>query len=135
MGLFSSNKKKERNEKSDLPPLKFPDLPSDQEDKQFASETKEIKQAVAPPQPTKQPSFQEANFEEEKPLFIRVEKYKKVLETLDELKTKLKDANEVLKELNQIKEDEEKELAIWSKDLELIKEKLMNIDQNLFETE
>ncbi len=141
MGLFS--KKKEPEVKPELPPLKFPELPSEQKE-QVAQpaqpqaeeispkEEQIIKEAIAPAKPAVEEK-PIPKMEEEKPLFVKIEKYKEVMTTLSELKSKLKNASDILNELDKIKEDEEKELASWHSDLEAIKERLMKIDQTLFE--
>lgn len=133
MGLFS--KKKEVEVKTELPPLKFPELPPE-EHEPTTTETEALKQAVSPvsmppmPAQREQPRFEQG---EEKPLFVKVEKYREVMVTLNELKNKLKDAGDLLVELNKIKEQEERELSAWQDDLNSIKDKLINIDKTLFE--
>ena len=131
MGLFS--KKKEAEVKKELPPLKFPELPPEKPEKKEISPTEEriIKEAVAPAKAA--PEMPMAPTEEEKPLFVKIDRYKEVMSTLNELRTKLKNATDILTELDKIKEDEERELASWHNDLESIKEKLMAIDRALFE--
>ena len=133
MGLFS--KKKEVEVKTELPPLKFPELPPE-EHEPTTTETEALKQAVSPVSlpPVSMPR-EAFRFEqsEEKPLFVKVEKYREVMVTLNELKNKLKDAGDLLVELNKIKEQEERELSAWQDDLNAIKEKLINIDRTLFE--
>jgi len=145
MGLFG--KKKEPEAKTELPPLKFPELPPERKETQQseqpetqdinATEERIIKEAVAPEQPAEPESepMPEPRYvaEEEKPLFVKIEKYREVMATLNELKGKLKNATDILAELDKIKEDEEKELSSWHEDLESIKEKLMSIDKALFE--
>ncbi|MFH1455723.1 MAG: hypothetical protein ABIF40_02120 [archaeon] len=151
MGLFDSKKKASKGE---LPPLKFPELPKTEfpsyESEDIApSEAKTIKQAVSPvsrrPQPM--PAYYEepqefapeefaqtpAQMDYDQPLFVRIDEYKDVIDTLNALKTKLKEAGTILGDLDRIKEEEDKELAEWHDDLEMIKEKLMHIDQVLFE--
>jgi len=149
MGLFDSKKKASKGE---LPPLKFPELPKTEfpsyESEDIApSEAKTIKQAVSPaarPQPM--PAYEEpqefapeefaqapAQMDYAQPLFVRIDEYKEVVDTLNVLKTKLKEAGTILGDLDRIKEDEDKELAEWHDDLEMIKEKLLHIDQVLFE--
>ena len=66
-------------------------------------------------------------------MFVKIEKYKEVVSTLDEIKNKLKDANDILVELNKIKEQEDHEISSWHSDLEAIKSKLLAIDKALFE--
>ncbi|MDI6736892.1 MAG: hypothetical protein QME12_00045 [Nanoarchaeota archaeon] len=133
MGLFS--KKKEPEVKTELPPLKFPELPPE-EHEPTSAETEALKQAVSPVSmpPVSMPrEASRSEQSEEKPLFVKVEKYREVMVTLNELKNKLKDAGDLLVELNKIKEQEERELSAWQDDLNAIKEKLINIDRTLFE--
>lgn len=132
MGLFS--KKKEVEVKTELPPLKFPELPPEEQEVS-STETDAIKQAVSPvamPPPARE-TLSYSEDKEEKPLFVKVEKYREVMVTLNELKNKLKDAGDLLVELNKIKEQEDRELSSWQDDLNGIKEKLISIDKTLFE--
>jgi hypothetical protein len=69
----------------------------------------------------------------QKPLFIKIERYKEVMESLEELKKKLRDAGDVLKELSKIKDEEEHELEAWHEDLEALKARIVSIDKILFE--
>jgi len=161
MSLFGS-KKKEVPEKSELPPLRFPDLPSEnvptyKNEELNPSEASMIKEAVQPAQglgPVAETPHVEANpfpeqispieqpFQpiptgpsggEEKPIFVKIERYKDVMETLEQLKHKLKDAGDVLGELAKIKEEEDHEIDAWRRDLEALKGKLLTIDKDLFE--
>lgn len=142
MGLFSSKKKEVV--KNELPPLKFPDLPQQSGFPKFPeskgeihpSEANAIKQAVAPvPRPQQAAmEFPSNGMQEEKPLFVKVEKYKEVMATLDELKERLQNAGEILTELNKIKNKEETEMQSWQADLTALKEKLVSIDKLLFES-
>ena len=72
-------------------------------------------------------------FDEEKPLFIKINQYKDALKHLEELKTKIEDAENVLRELESVREEEEKKIEQWKKDLHSVKEKLLSIDKSLFE--
>ncbi|RME54552.1 hypothetical protein D6777_03385 [Candidatus Woesearchaeota archaeon] len=138
MGLFGSNKK-EQPAKAELPPLKFPDLPQDQTSEQKQAkitqeEANTIKQAVSmPPVQNVQEDANSEEIMEEKPLFVKVENYREVMSTLEELKEKLKETSTLLNELNRIKDEEEHEIDSWQNELESIKEKLMLIDKTLFE--
>jgi len=149
MGLFSLKKKEQKPE--NLPPLKFPELPSMNQpefpapEQGLMKEADTIKRAVSPreeirpafaarPLPASMPSqepLHETNHEQ--PLFIKVDKYKEVVDTLSTIKVKLADAGHILNELTRLKEEEDRELAAWHSDLSAIKEKLMLVDQKLFE--
>ncbi len=69
----------------------------------------------------------------EKPLFVKMEKYKEAMQTLDALKMKINDAETLIKSIENIKSEEETKLQAWKKDLQSIKEKLNSIDSDLFE--
>lgn len=70
---------------------------------------------------------------EEKPLFVQIEKYKDVLHTLDAIRLKLKDAEELLRTFEHIKLEEDEKLEAWKRDLQNVKDKLLSIDKDLFE--
>jgi len=141
MGLFS--KKKEQKETQNIPPLKFPELPKEEfpsYEPAAGSELQTIKEAVQPREPEQvvepAPAMSTAPLmmaSEEQPLFVKIEKYKDAIKTINQLKEKLDDAERLLDELNSIKEQEERELRSWHQDLEDIKQKLMLVDQKLFE--
>lgn len=70
---------------------------------------------------------------DEKPLFVQIEKYKDVLHTLDAIRLKLKDAEELLSTFEHIKTEEDEKLEAWKRDLQNVKDKLLSIDKDLFE--
>lgn len=72
-------------------------------------------------------------FTEEKPLFIKVDHYKAALRAIDELKEKIVEAERILKIVEDIRTQEDERLASWKQDLQTLKDKLLTIDQNLFE--
>ncbi|MBI5872501.1 hypothetical protein HZB88_05480 [archaeon] len=93
-------------------------------------------------EPTELPTYEPVSEEEisrgdeskaGSPLFVKVEDYKHVLDTLKRLKAKLADAESILEKLSGIKAEEDKELESWKRDLETIKRQLMAIDNKLFE--
>ena len=134
MGLFS----KKKEEKKDLPPLKFPELPRsvptfESGKSMQATEANEIKAAVSPPMAKSSSLGLPATPGIEQPLFVKIDKYRDVIDTLAKLKERLHDADEVLQNLNQLKEKEGKELAAWHSDLEKIRNQLLDIDHKLFE--
>lgn len=135
MGLFGSKKKEES---ADLPPLQFPELPTSvpRFDSQggFGSDAERIKSAVSPAMPAFGESLPESfGGGTEKPLFVKIEKYRDVVETLKKLKARLNDADVVLSKLGQLREEEDRELAAWQSDLERIRNQLLDVDKKLFE--
>ncbi|MBS3174505.1 hypothetical protein J4440_01360 [Candidatus Woesearchaeota archaeon] len=79
------------------------------------------------------PSEQSFSFDEEKPIFVRMDNYKEALKHLKNLKEKIEDAQNVLAELDSIREEEEIKIEEWRKELQNIKEKMLSIDKHLFE--
>ncbi len=73
------------------------------------------------------------SFDDEKPLFIKIDQYKDALKHLELLKSKIDDAEGLLKELDSVREEEEKKIEQWKADLNSVKEKLLAIDKSLFE--
>jgi hypothetical protein len=69
----------------------------------------------------------------EKPIYVKIEKYKTAVSTLEEIQNKLGEAEKVLKELNRLKNEEDGEIQKWQEDISDIKEKLESVDQALFE--
>ena len=157
MGLFGIGKKEDKKPRMDferLPPLpEFPsaeqevaDLPSYEPSisdlKREVDRTSDIdipvrERKVTPvfsqnttPQVDK---FTNNVFREEKPLFIKIDKYKEALRAIDTLKAKLMEAEKVLKSLEDIRDEENHKLEAWKSELETVKSKLLTIDQSLFE--
>lgn len=70
---------------------------------------------------------------DEKPLFVKIEKYKESIKTIEEIKSKLESAENILKNLTKIREDEQKEIEDWQNSLNEARQKLLKVDKNLFE--
>lgn len=69
------------------------------------------------------------------PLFVKVEEYKDVLDVLDLVKNKIKEAKSKLNEINALKNQEDSELSIWSNEITDIERKVDFIDQTMLEPE
>jgi len=69
------------------------------------------------------------------PVFVKIEEYKDILDVLDLIKGKLAEAKRTLADLNELKNDEDAELELWSSTLNEIENKLDDIDRSLFEPE
>ena len=68
----------------------------------------------------------------EKPVFIKLDRYKESIGSLNEIKSRLRAAASYLQKIKEIRQREDEELAGWQRDLEDLKEKLEKIDKNLF---
>ena len=69
------------------------------------------------------------------PVFVKIDDYKDILDVLDLIKGKLAEAKRTLADLNELKNDEDAELELWSSTLNEIENKLDDIDKSLFEPE
>jgi len=67
------------------------------------------------------------------PVFVKISNYKEVLDIVDVLKAKLNDARGTLRKINDIKAEEDRELADWNKNIEDIDKRVRIIDKTLFE--
>ncbi|MBS3153002.1 hypothetical protein J4426_00345 [Candidatus Woesearchaeota archaeon] len=67
-----------------------------------------------------------------KSLFIKVDRYRDALHSIEEIKSKVNAAEAALANLERTKRQEEAEIEKWKRDVESIKKKLMNIDSALF---
>lgn len=132
MGLF---KKKKEEMKQKIKPPTFPGLPEhnfptyEPTFPSSSSSLDNIKRAVQDFDHEERPLI----VPEEKAIFVKVEKYKEAIDTLEIIKEKLKTAHAVLNELRELKNKEEAELEEWQNTINDIKEKLTLVDNNLFE--
>ena len=129
MALF---KKRKDDIKQKIKPPMFPGLPEHNfptYEPTFPSSLDNIKRAVQDFDYEERPLA----IPEEKAIFVKVEKYKEAIDTLQIIKEKLKTAQAVLNELRELKRKEEAELEEWQGTINNIKEKLTLVDNNLFE--
>ncbi len=150
MGLFSS-KKKESDTSMDmgsLPPLpEFPSMPEEMPSTDlpaYEPTISDIKREVSRPEeqmssiPTREKKVNptlvmHAPVQEEKPLFIKVDHYKEAMRSIDALKERIALAERILQSIEELREQEAQKIDAWKTEIQTIKEKLMAIDQNLFE--
>ncbi len=67
------------------------------------------------------------------PVFVKIDAYKEVLDTIDVIKAKIDKAKKIYEELNQVKAEEDEELIEWKTTLDNISDKIYFIDKTLFE--
>ena len=150
MGIFNNKRNNSKQlppmpsfDESDIPDLpEFPDMSEEENDSHYEPSILDIKDEISkeedyPEVPKTQSSIkQNINFKREitdKPVFVKIEKYKEVLEYVDLLKSKISDAESILSSLEDIRSKEEEKINEWKQDLKSIKDKLMSIDDELFE--
>ena len=66
------------------------------------------------------------------PLFIRLDKFEHAVSTFNEIKLRLSEIDSLLKNIKSIKLKEEQELNEWEKEMETIKSRLDQIDNEIF---
>lgn len=68
-----------------------------------------------------------------KEIFVRTENFKHVVDNLNSIKKKIKESENALSRLNDVKNDEDKQYEKWHSQLEEVQRKLMFVDKMLFE--
>ncbi len=88
------------------------------------------------PQPTmpKKVTFNEEPKKSSSPVSIKMDKYEEALNNINSIKSKVYEIERLIDGLKNMKRDEDKALDEWTESLAQIKEKLLVIDQNLFES-
>ncbi|MAE43083.1 hypothetical protein CMO93_04880 [Candidatus Woesearchaeota archaeon] len=71
----------------------------------------------------------------EAPIFVKIDEYKDILDILSLVKDRLKEAKRSLADINELKNDEDSELEMWSSTLNEIDKRLEVINRTLFEPE
>ena len=133
MGLFS----KKRSEELELP--KFPDLPEEPSfptayEQEFAAPEESPDEFGIPERRQERPMFEPVERRSiEKPVFVKIEQYREALDNIEAIKTKVREAEELLSRLDQLRSQEDKELQNWHDNVARIKDKLLSVDKKLFE--
>ena len=64
-------------------------------------------------------------------VFIKIDEYKKTLETVKVIKTKLEEAREILKRISELKIEEYNQLSKWDSSLEEVEKKMASVNEAL----
>jgi len=70
----------------------------------------------------------------EKPIFVKIDQYKKMISTIEGIQDKLDDAAKLVSEIKSIKLEEDHLLDAWHSNIERIKNDLVRIDKRVFES-
>ena len=65
-------------------------------------------------------------------MFIKVDNYNDVLDTLKNIKSKLKDAQHKIKHIEELRNQEEEKISLWKSTIDTLDKNLEEIDQQLF---
>ena len=68
-----------------------------------------------------------------KPVFVKITRFKAARQSLDEIQEKLGSIDELLKTIREVKIKEDHELASWEKEIESIKSRINTIATNIFD--
>ena len=71
--------------------------------------------------------------DETRPIFVKIDEYRDVLDIMNVIKKKLVEANDTLKKINELKNKEEAELDGWRQMLDEVGRKVNGIDKLIFE--
>ncbi|MAG78956.1 hypothetical protein CMI40_01120 [Candidatus Pacearchaeota archaeon] len=66
------------------------------------------------------------------PVFIRLDKFEESLQIFDETKSKILEIEKILRDIKEIKDDEERELSSWENEIQLIKKQIEKVDKEIF---
>lgn len=145
MGLFGKKKKEEEtketeklpkpvfpemtNLKEAIKPPEFSGLPPLPKERKF-EQISDTKQYISPPitEEISKPSIRELK----EPIFIKIGHFKEALNNFELIKKKLRETAVLLERVKETRKREEEELGEWSRELEIIKEKIGEIDRKLF---
>ena len=68
------------------------------------------------------------------PVFVKVEEYKEILDVLDMVKGKISEIRDTLAGINDLRNEEDSEVSMWSGTIDDIEKKIDEIDNMMFET-
>ena len=71
----------------------------------------------------------------ETPVFVKIDDYKKLLGEMDAIKTKISSIKKTITQIESLREQEAKELALWIDNVDSVEKEITVIDQTLFEPE
>ncbi len=80
------------------------------------------------------PIFKEATkrVREIEPIFIRMDKFEESLHAFEKAKQQMAEIEKMLRNIKELKEEEEEELSMWEKDIQMTKQQIEKIDQDIF---
>lgn len=67
----------------------------------------------------------------DKPIFIRLDEFNELSDVLNLIRIKISEAKDSITKVNQLKQEEEAELDLWTKELEEVGKKVAVVDSSL----
>ncbi len=79
-------------------------------------------------------TFKEAarRVKEIEPIFIRIDKFEDSLHSFEKAKQQITEIEKMLRNIKRLKEEEEKELSMWEREIQSTKQEIEKIDQDIF---
>jgi len=74
----------------------------------------------------------ETSTKKAEPVFIRIDKFEESLKIFEKTKDKISEIEKMLKNIKDVKENEERELKSWENEIEMIKKQIEKVDKNIF---
>lgn len=81
-----------------------------------------------------QPKQQQPQIGEDTDLFVKIDKYEQAMRILESIKDGFKRTEDILKNLQTIKQKEDREITTWNSQIQKLKEKVVSVDSVLFES-
>ena len=66
------------------------------------------------------------------PVFIRLDKFEESLKIFGKVKRQISDIEHILSDIKKIKEEEDRELGNWEREVQSVKEQIKKIDRDIF---
>lgn len=76
---------------------------------------------------------QQQRMKQNQPIYIRLDKFQTTHGSLQDIKMKMEEIEKTIIKIKEVKEQEDKEIEEWERELQLVKARLESIDTNLFE--
>ncbi len=68
------------------------------------------------------------------PVFVKIDKYEEVEETLSQIKAKTEEARQILEKLESVRAEEESDIAAWKEEISTVEDKIAGINSKLRRT-
>ena len=137
------DKKEDRKSLPDLPPLKpfFKSFGKEEGVERLSmpspSYQEESEQEMEMPQRSSAPEVREmGKFSPETKIddvYVKIERFHTARKALYSAQEKLKEIEEIMKKIRETRVKEERELATWEKDIDMVKSKVEDVTNNIFE--
>ena len=89
--------------------------------------------SLIPPTPATHTESPNKHPHHNKPIFVKIDKFRSARESLEIVKEKLTEIDELLKMIREVKLKEDRELSAWEKEMENIKSRINDVAVDIFE--